>query len=113
MDALVAENVMGIALNTTARDHPYLVDGTPLCAQPPHYSTDIAAAWLVVEAMEARGMWCQMRTPFEGENSDGYWAGFTPHSTTGWNGKPDHWTQADDMALAICRASLAACGVPS
>lgn len=78
----------------------------------PHYSTDIADAWLVVEKMESCGWWCQMRTPFEGENSDGYWAGFTPHSTTGWNGRPDHWTHADDMALAICRAALAACGVP-
>lgn len=74
----------------------------------PKYSTDIAAAFAVVMAMEARGYWCQMRTPFMPPQGDGYWAGFTPHATTGWNGTPDHWTSAETLPLAICRAALAA-----
>lgn len=76
----------------------------------PNYSTDIASAWKVVEKMEALGFWCQTQTPFGAIASlaayDGYWAGFTPHGTTGWNGTPDHWTCAETLALAICMAAL-------
>lgn len=72
-------------------------------------SIHIPDAWDVTEDMHVRGYWCQMRTPFgTGEHDDGYWAGFTPHLTTGWNGKPDNWTQAQTLPLAICRAALLA-----
>lgn len=73
----------------------------------PHYSAILSSAWLVIEKMDEDGFWCQMRTPFgKGSNNDGYWAGFTPHLTTGWNGRPDHQTSAESMPLSICRASL-------
>lgn len=73
----------------------------------PHYSTDHNLAFQVVEVMERRGYWCQMRTPFmEPGRQDGYWCGFTPHGTSGWNGTPDHWTSAPTLAEAICRAAL-------
>lgn len=87
LDALIAEKVMG---------HRVL-----------YYSTDISAAWLVVEELNKRGYWCQMRTPFQaGDDGDGYWAGFTPHGVSGWNGRPDHWTSAETLPLAICLAAL-------
>jgi hypothetical protein len=73
----------------------------------PTYSTDLVEAWQVVAALERRGYWCQMRTPFQaGDEGDGYWAGFTPHGTSGWNGRPDHWTSADTLPRAICLAAL-------
>ena len=77
----------------------------------PRYSTDISAAWQVCQVMEARGWWCQMRTPFDTSTQTHryrYYAGFTPHKTTGWNGTPDHWTPAPSLPLAICRAALKA-----
>ena len=73
------------------------------------YSTDIAAAWQVVEWMCERGYWCEMRTPFgTGDHNDGYWCGFTPHLTSGWNGVPDDWTSAPTLPEAICLSFLAA-----
>ena len=72
-------------------------------------STDIAAAWQVVEWMCERGYWCEMRTPFgTGDHNDGYWCGFTPHLTSGWNGVPDDWTSAPTLPEAICLSFLAA-----
>ena len=70
------------------------------------YTVNIAAAFQVVDAMNERGYWAQMRSPFgTGENNDGWWCGFTPHGSTGWNGRPDHWTSAPTLPLAICRAA--------
>lgn len=72
---------------------------------PPCYSTDIAAAWPVVEALEGRGFCIRLTTPFlPGEP---YTCGATPQGTTGWNGRPDHLATAPTAPLAICRAALA------
>lgn len=73
-----------------------------------HYSEDVSSAMLVVRRLGELGYWCQMRTPLERDSEADYWAGFTPHSTTGWNGRPDHWTRAETLPLAICRAALLA-----
>jgi hypothetical protein len=81
----------------------HMIDAKPV----PRFSRDIAAAWQVVERMHKQGFWCQMRTPFEADDASDFWAGFTPHSTTGWNGRPDYWTQATTMPHAICLAALA------
>lgn len=71
------------------------------------FSTNISDAMYLTWLMEQRGFWCQMRTPFGiGKDDDGYWAGFTPHQTTGWNERPDHNTSAPTLPLAICRAAL-------
>jgi hypothetical protein len=121
LDALVAEKVMGwMRVNsphkiTGANGEPSGLEpiggGYATFAVVPHYSTDIAAAWQIVEMMERRGYWCQMRTPFQaGDGGDGFWAGFTPHGTSGWNGRPDHWTDATILPLAICLAALRAVG---
>jgi hypothetical protein len=67
LDALIAENVMGwkrqenIAWRTP---HVYLyVDHNGHIRLPeevPHYSTDISAAWQVVEAIERRGWFVEV-----------------------------------------------------
>ena len=65
----------------TTEDHGF----SPLAFQA-HFESWYGIG-LAVEAMDKRGMWCQIKSPFE-LGSD-WWAGFTPHGTTGWNGKPD------------------------
>jgi hypothetical protein len=73
--------------------------------------SNIIDALNVVVWMEQKGFWCQMRTPFDvvgGKWYNGYWAGFTPHGTSGWNMTPDHWTSAETLPLAICLAFLKA-----
>lgn len=80
----------------------------------PYYSTNIAAAWEVVEKLYADGYWAELQTPWNepgGEANQGHSCGFTPFLTTGWNGVPDHWTPAPTMPLAICLAALKAKGI--
>jgi hypothetical protein len=102
MDALIAEKVMGLPC----------VDDPPGsgrdCPQHgcPAYSTGTAAAWLVVEEMARRGFHARINTPFT--PGAPYFAGFTPHATTGWNGRPDHEGSGQAAPLAICRAALVA-----
>lgn len=120
LDVLILEKVFGFPSKKVFKAYEesssfsYIPSGKPrrthsIDARPvPWFSRSIDAAWMIVEALEKRGLWCQMRTPFD---DDGYWAGFTPHNTTGWNGKPDHWTQAETMPLAICLAALKTVGV--
>jgi len=128
LDALVAEKVMGLSApwdeNTPC---PYCGEIMRYCGQRSwctscsewrygpykEYSEDISAAWEVVERLDALGYWFQGRTRFdnEGEHDDGCWAGFTPHLTTGWNGQPDHYTNAPSMPHAICLAALKAVGI--
>lgn len=125
LDALVAEKVMNIHQEVPTREvsktlgvfrgveHPlamwrddrgyWFLDGLP------YYSTKIAAAWEVVEELHECGYWLQLRSPFgTGEANDGYWAGFTPHLMTGWNGWLGNWIQAQTAPIAICRAALLA-----
>ena len=72
----------------------------------PRFSTDPALLFSVQAEMHRRGFWMQLRSPF---GTDGQWScGFTPHLTTGWNGRPDYSAQADTPALAVCRAALLA-----
>lgn len=112
LDALIAEHVMGLKppfayADATAGGGHGDPGGYRIGPRP--YSTTSEAALFVIGQMESRGYWCQMRTPFGPVGTvsyDGYWAGFTPHQTTGWNGKPDSWTNAHSLALAICRAAL-------
>ena len=122
LDALVAEKVMGWVLNRhefgselpggPLKSLGIAPDGSHIMGLP-HFSTNISAAWEVVERLDALGYWFQGRTRFdnEGEHDDGCWAGFTPHLTTGWNGQPDHYTNAPSMPHAICLAALKAVGI--
>ena len=72
----------------------------------PKFTLHISVAFQLVHKMHDRGYWAQMRSPFgTGENNDGWWCGFTPHQSTGWNGRPDHWTSAPTLPLAICQAA--------
>lgn len=74
--------------------------------QKPPWTTDIDAAWQVVEKMQERGFWCEVKSPFSKEYPDWH-AGFTRHMETGWNGRPDHRGSGTTAPEAICRAALA------
>lgn len=80
----------------------------------PHFTTDIAAAMQVIAAMEARGLWCSIKSPWD-PSADGqriqWYAGFTIHDTTGWNGRADFYVFADTAPMAISLAALKAVGV--
>lgn len=70
----------------------------------PQYSTGIFSAWLVVEAMAKRGFHARLKTPFTPD--DPYFAGFTPHGSTGWSGRGDYEASGETLPLAICLAAL-------
>lgn len=114
LDALVAEHVMGWEKDAT---HPNLrgsgwwkePDGSFNC-ELPAYSTDPAASKLVRERMGELGYWCRLQTPFEKDSGE-FFAGFTEHSFTGWNGRPDNQAGADTEELAVALAAIRAMGV--
>ena len=96
LDALVAEKVMG-------KKYPFLEEQYSMSGSPhtgpddvlPHFSTDITAAWLVVEkfAIPRKEFWMTWWGPSE------------------WHVKiAGHEAQADTPAHAICLAVLEAIG---
>ena len=115
-DALVAEKVMGMESHDGEFYRPsvdsYAPPGHMVLAGPRPYTTDISAAWEVVEKMEA----------------DDFWAKLTRKTETYYAGRPDipEWhcwlrcvgagTRGDHTAyhvsapLAICIAALKAVG---
>lgn len=72
-----------------------------LCEVVPAYSTDIAAAWLVVERMRALG-WC-VAINDRMDDPEPWWCEF---ATDGYERGAQAW--ANTMPLAVCRAALAA-----
>jgi hypothetical protein len=100
LDALIAEKVMGFAweifpddryaimrvpgTNWCAADHSYGDDGTRYTEFLPAYSTDLAAAWLVVE---------KIRDTTDGDET---WVSLFDDGANGWR----------CVILYICRAAL-------
>lgn len=63
-------------------------------------------AGLIAERMGSIGWWLKLTSPFE---ADSMWqAGFTPLSTTGWNGRPDHRCASKSGQRAIVISALLA-----
>jgi hypothetical protein len=72
--------------------------------EAPAYSSTWNGIGLVEEAMAQRGYYLTLKSPFE--PGQPYFAGFTPHGTTGWNGRPDHEAPGATAPLAVARAAL-------
>lgn len=112
LDELVAVRVMGLTWYEDAAvmgwknpDGTWTTDDD----RDPPYSTDIAAAWGVVEKMESDGFRCDVSSV----NPDGYpnWYAKFLRFTAGES--PTYWMErADTASLAICLAALLAVGVP-
>jgi len=116
LDALVAEKVMGWTevrlLSTTYDNSVWPVTVTGWVGIPPgetkeddvdEFSTDIAAAWLVVERLGAKARrWCIGR-----DDEGAAWV-----VRTCWMSPPDREDhgRGETAPLAICRAALRAVG---
>ena len=61
----------------------------------------------LVKRMDRLGFWCEERTRFLPEQDFIFRCGFTPHGTTGWNGKPDFLTSAATRPMARALSALA------
>lgn len=116
LDALVAKKVLGlsvfIGLYQSDRDYrgqwdedllysPY-TDNPTYQIPVPHYSTDIAAAWEVVEKLKA----LNENGDFHLEHLWGFWRVSTCNSPSGWSA----WTRGQTAPHAICLAALKAVG---
>lgn len=98
LDAEVAAKVFGMewAGGNPIRDY----DGRR--PWPPPYSTDIKAAWEVVEKMRELG-WCFMLRQWPDGTT---WAVLEPHTPVTL--AIGHDAKAENAPLAVCRAALAA-----
>ena len=118
LDVLVAERVMGLkrlpdvkglpVFESASGPHLYS-DVLAQCGSftlqydppptLPRYSTNIAAAWSVVDVIASHGL----RWWFSGPRDDGRWlAAIREHAATDTVAS----SEGDALALAICRASL-------
>jgi len=124
IDALVAEYVIGVPLKTVFEDT--YIDGERRALIPsfastllntpnyPHYSTDISAAWQVVEKLAEAGIYFEIRRrktgytaiPFIKREKKRY--GQTPYACLDSN---KGWVRNKSAPLAICLAALKAVGV--
>lgn len=104
LDALVAERVMGWT-KTIVDNYPWQIlppDATELKAKScPHYSTDIAAAWQVVEKLRQDRLYIEIVSEAE------YFRCEVNHYTpAAYQFKTEQ--HADTAPLAICLAALEA-----
>lgn len=103
LDALVAEKVMGIAIPEGA-DTQYL----ETCMDLPYYSTDIAAAWEVVEKLFQSGFDLYLETFKDDEDKPQCRVSFQAIDNQDKGSGPIY---ADTAPHAICLAALKAVGV--
>ena len=116
LDALIAEKVMGLKVYHHAGSHDVCHcdiegdDDITVCQGPVKaYSTSIADAWEVVERMGGR-------ISLQGPGTEDMGEGYVTYDTWTAEFQPKgHQTgsisRADTAPLAICLASLKACGV--
>lgn len=108
LDALVAEKVMGLSvewvkagdksyIGTFISDGPVTLEGLHKVSIP-HYSTDIAAAWTVVERMRDDSKWNTFKLVW---NTDGVRVSFRDDDNRVWG---------ESAPRAICLAALKAVG---
>ena len=91
LDTLVAEKVMGLNVDRS------MMHNGPSYFDPPAYSTDIAAAWLVVEKLR--------------ETHDVELRGYQPYEPNNWQVVVDSEFYTEGTAPhAICLAALKAVG---
>jgi hypothetical protein len=97
LDALIAQKVMG--QNYFINSFGFPEQGPLVSKEPPHYSTDIAAAWEIVQEMEKKhtepGKWVGLSITAEDR---GCWR------ATFWR----KWSFGSSAPHAICLAALEA-----
>jgi hypothetical protein len=103
LDALIAEKVMGQTLRQLGHVFSQRVgDVVPMFEIPPPYSTDISAAWQVVERLVEMRIMLSL-IPARYDNGFRWQAKWGEYSS-------DKWDQAPTAPHAICLAALKAVG---
>lgn len=128
LDALVADGVMGIVWDESrCRMCGWLVAQTQeqgctkdLCAfveppatradEPAHYSTDIAAAWKVVDRMRELGFGCKIDVEPKAHDMKPA-VEFYDYSSDSMDDYKDGHAWDEAVPCAICRAALQALGI--
>lgn len=119
IDAFIAEKVMGhkVMIQTEPYEtsslnlHPgelYIGEGERI----PHYSSDIRAAWEVVEkirSMKRFGSGLPFKIQQQDNLENGLWCVETSELSADYHKRV--WVKADTAPLAICLAALKAVGV--
>jgi hypothetical protein len=116
LDALVAEKVMGWQRGRRYGNGngEWIIDGKTSVSRTwdstPHYSTDIAAAWLVVERTTRERDWRWQISVVRGLAH--VWLVPIWHAATeaDLRAQPDYMVEDETAPLAICRAALVAIG---
>lgn len=110
LDALVAEKVMGIwpwLLHDEYEPKAMTCPETGIQTSPvrafDRYSTDISAAWQVVERMQVDGSWYSISGPADG------FPRYHAEILNGWKSLAE--AEAETAPRAICLAALRALGV--
>jgi hypothetical protein len=123
LDALVAERVMRWKLHTQFTPPRWSVPGAPpqfnMPTECPPYSTDIAAAWEVVEALEGKTILeLDEHGAFRSRENGGFQLQgpyIRSQWRAGWLERDHEYYLAEEVAatapLAICLAALKAVGV--
>lgn len=106
LDALIADKVMGLRVRHRPGMEPCIMpaNGAPW-ETIPHYSTDIRAAWEVVEKLDLLNGLLLGRFAYGRE--DPYWAVYD----CGQDGLDDCRGHGDTPTVAICNAALKQAGV--
>jgi len=102
LDREVYRVVLGspsLAVPTDINGHPFFPDDYLI----PHYSADIAAAWLVAEEMAARGLRVVVEDWRDDTKNPGWAVYFFRQS-----GGSSKQIVAETLPLAVCRAALLA-----
>lgn len=110
MDALVARRVMGFVdlgplQFEDLRWQKPTVDGVVVLGRLPRYSTDIAAAWQVVEKLQSMAYWVNINTTCD--------VGLYDVQVRLWSDINDIAVVFVPAPLAICRAALLAAMEPT
>jgi hypothetical protein len=115
LDVLIAVKVMGWHdINGNAATTGGLLNDKREWKSLPDYSTDIAAAWAVVEYLKKRNWsWtfshCAAAPRTEQDINEGHHHGTSAGVRRDHYGtRPFYWIYAETMPLAICRAALKA-----
>ena len=105
LDGMVAAHVMGWTVVEWERELVYIANGGDRPQPVPGFFCRPVDMLKIVDRMADLGFWWEVKSPFDPFVSN-WFAGFTPHNTSGWNGRPDHQSPGKTMMEATARAAL-------
>ncbi len=104
LDALIGEKIFGVRYEFMHNDYMIPDPEDPVAYDVcPHYSTDIAAAWQVLEKLLTMTENRDIHLEHLGnDETEGYWGVSTCYQLGEWQ----DWMRAETAPLAICLAAL-------